>query len=391
MDSICKTCGVNNCDKHQFFLGKTIKLQNFSGSTPPEVFVGRWNYPNIYTGLLAPNTHGDTQILSSPELWHKNKLPISNILKFRNQLIYGRTQSHIKKLKTKFLSVLKEIAMTHKSISTEFNLKEQITRNLEKESRVPMIPRAADLNSAKLEENAPVKPKIDYLVNDTEVKSTIAIRELHKAKIPNSTINKILSAGLLGLKKNRRLVPTRWSITAVDDTISKEKLLGIKLLSEISEFQVFSADYVGNHYHFLLIPDKFSFEVIEISLKSTFSEKAIWTDYETFFKRKKYADSVTGAYYANRLALTEHLEKIKRQASCVVFREIRPQYYAPLGVGILRQISREAFTKKPQKFNTLQEALNKIQSELRQPISNYTSKSYILNNLGKQRKLTQFF
>jgi DNA repair protein NreA len=395
MSSICKTHAVPksrcNCDKHQFYLGKTIKLQNFSGSTPPEIFVGRWNYPNIYTGILSPNEHGNTQILSSPELWHKNKLPISNILGFRNQLIYGRTQSNIKKLQTKFLSVLKEIAMTHKSVSTSFSLKKQITRNLERESRVPIIPRAADLNSARLEENAPVKPKIDYLVNDTEVKSSIAIQELHKSKIPNSTINKILSSGLLGLKKNRRLVPTRWSITAVDDTISKAKLPKIKLLPEISEFKVFSANYVGNHYHFLLIPDKFSFEVIEISIKSPISETAVWTDHETFFKRKKYADSVTGAYYANRLALTEYLEKIKRQASCIVIREIRPQYYAPLGVGILRQISREAFSNKPNVFPTLQDSLSFIQTNLKQPISNYTTKSYILNNLGKQKKLQEFF
>jgi DNA repair protein NreA len=391
MSSICKTCGISECDKHQFYLGKIINLQNFSGSTPPEIFVGRWNYPNVYTGILSPNEHGDTKILSNHEQWHEKKLPISSILKFRNQLIYARTPSNIKKLQTKFLSVLKEIAMTHKSISTSFALKRPISRNLEKESSTPIIPRAADLQSAMLEENAPVKPKIDYLVNDTEAKSKTSILELHKSKIPNSTINKILSAGLLGLKNNRRLVPTRWSITAVDDTISKSILFKIKLLPEISEFQVFSANYVGNHYHFLLIPDKFSFEVIEISLKSSISEGGIWQDHETFFKRKKYADSVTGAYYANRLALTEHLEKIKRQASCIVFREIRPQYYAPLGVGILRETSREAFTKKPEKFNTLQEALNHIQSNLRQPISNYTTKSYLLNNLGKQKKLQEFF
>jgi DNA repair protein NreA len=392
MSSICKTCGAIDCNKHQFPIGKIVNLQHFSGSSPPEVFVGRWNYPNVYSGILSPKEHGDTRIFSSPELWHKNSLPISQILKYRNQIIYARTPSNIKKLQTRFLSVMKEIAMTHKSTATYFALKKPVSRNLERETRVPIIPRAAPLESARLEENAPVKPKIDYLVNDTEVKSAVAIQELHKAKTDTSTIIKILSSGLLGLKKNRRLVPTRWSITAVDDTISKEKLKPILYFPEISEFLVFNANYVGNHYSFLLLPAKYSFEVIEISLSSQPIRANItaWQDYEGFFPRKKYADSVTGAYYANRLALTEYLEKIKRQASCLVIREIRPQYYAPLGVGILREISREAFSKKPEKFQTLQSALESIQSKLRQSITNYIIRSKLLQGFGKQKRINDF-
>lgn len=387
---ICKTCGGEECDKHNFFIGKSAKLQNFSGSTPPEIFVGKWNYPNVYTGILAPQETGDTSIMSSPEEWHKNKLAVSDIIGYRNQLIYGRTQSNIKKLETKFLSVMKEVAMTHKSIATEFHLKKPVTTNKEQDDRSPLIPKSAEIEKAELQENAPVKPKVDYLVNDKETKSSIAIQELHKANIQTSTIIKILSAGILGLKKNRKLVPTRWSITAVDDTLSKNKLEKIKQYQEISEYQLFHAEYLGNHYEFLLIPDSFAFEVIEISIKNPFSQ-AIWQDYETIFSRKKYADNVTGAYYANRLALTEYLESIKRQATCLVFREIRPQYYAPCGVGILREASREAFRNKPKLFNTLNEALQNIQTRLKQPVSNYTDKSVILKMKKSQSKLNQFF
>ena len=387
---ICKTCGEEECDRHNFFIGKSIKLQNFSGSTPPEIFVGKWNYPNVYTGILAPQETGDTSIMSSPEEWHKNKLAISDIMSYRNQLIYGRTQSNIKKLETKFLSVMKEVAMTHKSIATEFHLKRPVTANKEQDDRSPLIPKSAEIEKAELQENAPVKPKVDYLVNDKETKSSIAIQELHKANVETSTIIKILSAGILGLKKNRKLVPTRWSITAVDDTLSKNKLEKIKHYQEISEYQLFHSEYLGNHYEFLLIPDSFAFEVIEISIKNPFLQ-AVWQDYETIFSRKKYADNVTGAYYANRLALTEYLESIKRQATCLVFREIRPQYYAPCGVGILREASREAFKNKPKLFNTLNEALQDIQTRLKQLVSNYTEKSAILKIKKSQSKLNHFF
>ncbi len=385
----CKICGEENCKVHTFFLSKPVKVDSFSGSSPPEVFIGKWNYPNVYIGVLSPPTYGDTQEMSSPEIWHSRKLPINNILNLRKELIYGRQTSNVKKViqKSRFLSTLQELSMTHKSTSTLFNLKSPIAINKEKESRVPLISRAASANSIKLEENTKILPKVDYLVNDIDVKSSIALQELEKSKIETSSMIKILSSGLLGQKTKRRLVPTRWAITAVDSTLSQQKISLIKYFPIIEEFQVFTAEYLGNHYEFLLLPSTWEFEVIELSLK-TFQT---WHDHESFFKRKTYADSVTGAYYANRLALSEHLIKKRRQASCIVFREVRPEYYAPLGVGILRQTSRDAFSSSPKTFTNINEALNDIQTRLKASINNYTEKSITLKNFGKQTRLNSFF
>lgn len=383
----CRICGEEDCQKHTFFLGKTLNIKEFSGSSPPEIFVGEWNYPNVYTGILSPQETGDTKLLSSHELWHENKISIADILSFRNKLIYGRTQSNIKHLQSKFHGVMKEVAMTHKSISAEFKLKKAIQPNRENNPKTPLISHAAPVDSVKLIENPQIKSKVEYLVNDVDAKSKISMLELEKANIETSSIIKLLSAGLLGLKKNRKLVPTKWAITATDDTLSKEKLKSIRLFPEIKEISLFHSEYVGNHYEFLLLPDKFSFEVIEHSLKGG----GFWHDYESFFARKTYADDVTGAYYVNRLALTEYLMRIHRQASCIVFREVRPEYYAPLGVGILRQISRDAFAHQPETFNTPEDAFQQIQSRIRSSLQLFRDKSIILNNYGKQKRLNQFF
>ena len=101
--------------------------------------------------------------------------------------------------------------------------------------------------------------------------------------------------------------------------------------------------------------------------------------------------NVTGAYYANRLALAEYLEKIKKQATAIFFREVRPEYYAPLGVGILREVTREAFKHEPEKFSDLNSALKSIQSRLKLPVSVFHSKSVLLKEFGKQKKLTTWF
>lgn len=386
----CKICDSWSCEiqEHNFHIGKVLNKKKFSGSSPPEIFVGRYNYPNVYAGILSPEEHGDTKLLSSPEEWHNKQLSIQQILQQRQKLIYGRQQTNIKSFKDKFqevkkprfLEIMQEVAMTHKSIATSFLLKKPIFPNKEQDTKVPLIANAAEVQQVRLDENPSIKPKVEYLVNDNQAKSQEAILELEKANIETSSISKILSAGLLGLRKNRRLVPTRWSIVAVDSALSENKIKKIKDFSTISNYEVFHSEYLGNHYEILLMPRFWSFEIIEISL----SNNGIWKDHETIIPRKAYADSVTGGYYSARLPVSEYLNDIKKQAAIVVLREIRPEYNVPLGVGILRETVRNAFKMQSNKFNTLKEALEDMQSRLKSPVNRFTKESQLLK--GQQQK-----
>jgi hypothetical protein len=233
------------------------------------------------------------------------------------------------------------------------------------------------------------------LVSDADSKAANSIIELHKSNIEISNINKILSAGLLGLKTQRKLVPTRWAITAVDDTISKNLLKKIRYYPEINEIILFNSEYVGNHYEILLLPDKYSFEVIEAEMRGGLwnqtNQVSITRDCEFFHGRTDYASQVIGGYYAARLALTEFMEKIKKQATAIFFREIRSEYYAPLGVGILREIAREAFKHPPEKFETIEQAVQSAQSRLKLPVSIFKNQSIMLKEFNKQKRLTRWF
>ncbi|MFA6022934.1 MAG: hypothetical protein WC781_02495 [Candidatus Pacearchaeota archaeon] len=361
----------------------------FIGSSPPEIFVGKYDYPHIYTGILAPIQSGDTDEFSNPETWFRKRATIQQVLDYRKNLIYSRFKTDIKKVRveSKLHTALNQVAMASKSVNAEFILNRAPSFNPIKENSVPLIGNPAPLKNINIQENPKIEKKVDYLVNDSYIKANQGIKELYQNKIQISNIVKILSAGLLGMKKQRKMVPTKWAITAVDDSISKEMLKKIKLFPEINEFQLFHSEYLGNHYEILLLPDKFSFEVIEMAMKYP----GVWHDYEGFFPRKEYASSVTGAYYANRLALSEYLTKIHRQASAIFFREVRPEYTSPLGVGILREVTRSAFQSQPEKYSTLNEALQSIQTRLQLPISQFTDKSIILKERGKQKRLNQWF
>ena len=60
--------------------------------------------------------------------------------------------------------------------------------------------------------------------------------------------------GMLGLQKNRKLVPTRWSISATDDIISTNLTKEIENYSSIELFEVYQYHHLGNYYSIILIP-----------------------------------------------------------------------------------------------------------------------------------------
>jgi hypothetical protein len=402
MEELCSRCqGKGLCGKPCKILAKFkilgSKKLHFSGSSPPEIFIGRANYPQVNTGILSPEEYGDTEIYSLPELWHKNKFTIEQIINSRGKMIYARFKSGIKDARNpnRLASVMQEISLASKPVSTEFFLKKPASLSINLGREIPIIGNPAPLKIARLEENPKVDKKVEYLAGDTDVKASHALIELYNSGIQTSNIIKLLAAGMLGLKFRRKFVPTRWSITATDDTLSKFLLEKIKYYPEISEFLLFSSEYLGNHYEFLLLPSSFSFEVIEAKMTGSVwnpeGELYIAQDYESFSGRKDYASQVTGAYYSNRLALTEYLSRVKKQASCLVMRECRPEYYAPCGVGILREASRQAFNNMPEKFSSWQEALQTAQKRMRLPVSIFKEKSWLLKEHGKQTKLRKWF
>lgn len=401
MQEQCIQCkGRGFCGKPCKILSSLKQYQpkislEFSGTTPPEIFVGRYNYPEVFSGILAPAEHGDTEALSMPELWHKNKSSILDIMNFRSRMIYSRFTTSIRSSKDKLKDKMQEFALASKPVDASFTLKKKPHASIELDKHVAMLGNPAPLEKVSIDSNIKVEKKVDYLSNDTDVKATLAMNELYNSKISVSNIIKILTAGLLGKKFQRKLVPTRWAVTATDDTLSKAMLENIKHYPELQEYQLFNANYLGNYYEILLMPSCWSFEVIEISSQGYFGkgiqkEPAAWQDYEFFKGRKEYANSVTGAYYANRLAVSEYLERIHRQASCLIFREVREEYFAPCGVGILRETCRSAFEQKPKKFNTVDEAFEDAQTRLKFPISVFTQKSILLRNSKEQKKLFQF-
>ena len=116
----------------------------------------------------------------------------------------------------------------------------------------------------------------------------------------------------------------------------------------------------------------------------------LYGDWEGRTDRTTYA-KIGGCYYAARLAVCELLEKERRQATVIVLREARPGYIMPLGVWQVRENVRNAMIQRPLRFETLKDALERISTQFRIPVDQWTRMSKLIGNARRQMKLAQYF
>ena len=230
---------------------------------------------------------------------------------------------------------------------------------------------------------------------DDDLRALDAMVYLYRSGVMVSKIIQGLSAGILGTKLERKLVPTRWSITAVDCILSKwlrDNIIREKPI--IGDYLVFEYSGLGDKFVVILFPDTWKYEFIEIwwpgSSWNFFGNSiAIGGDYELHWGRTEYA-SIGGCYYATRLAVTEYLSKIGRQAGVIVIREAYPEHYMPIGVWYVRESVRRALRSKPVKFQNFQEALRYALSKLRIDPKEVIESSNIIKMKTAQKTLPEF-
>lgn len=363
---------------------RKANLENFQGSSPPSVFVGRYGYPKVNVSPLVTNFVDNVEEYDTPENWAK--LDYRKIIELRAHLLRANVGSFsVKNVNT----VAEDFTLAKKSVDTEVFAKKVAMNVKFSNFHQPMGP-IIKVEKINVTSNPTSNKRIEKVVND-EMLASEGISKLYTKSIPISRISRVLSVGMLGVK--RKLVPTKWSITATDDIVSKQIVGKIRDYSQINDYLVFENFRLGNKYLILLFPEEFCFEQMEAWYKGSLweTESVVTSDYELFYGRKKYVENIAGAYYAGKLACVEYLESIKRKAGCIVFREITSDYSIPLGVWQVREGIRQAIQEKSMKFETLGSALNHIKTRLTIPWPKWKQTSKILNFVTSQKKIFQFF
>ncbi|MFC1697216.1 hypothetical protein ACFL1H_02705, partial [Nanoarchaeota archaeon] len=369
--------------------------QDFQGSSPA-VFVGRFGYPNINVGLLTPpEIKEDAWRYDAPQFWSNNNYQIPELIDLRSSLLNNNFKTNIlsARKQDKYLQIGQEVSMASKPVDLEVNLKNKPIIKTKFETVAPPMGPNAILKNVQITSNPKIHTKVDRVVSDIDLKANEALKYLYKNKFDENHLTKILSVGNLGLKKNRKLVPTRWSTTAVHSLIANNIITKIKDYS-FYDYYAYFGSYIGNYYLILFFPEIWSYELFEM-----YNPKTSWniskeiqytTDYEPYDGRKKYAENCAGGFYSVRMATAEHLKKLKKQASCLVIRVITGEYACPLGVWVTTSSARKALENKPIKFSSMKLMLTYAEKLIKKKfnfdISNILKKSILLKNLKQQSK-----
>jgi hypothetical protein len=312
--------------------------------------VGRFGYPHVNIGMLSTDQYAHND---DAQYWIQKKYSIPSIVQLRTQLINSRFKAHVRN-ESRFGQTIQETALSLKPVDVEVSLdKVPKLRTTFGQEVLPHGP-AVSLLKARVTDNVRTTPLIERVAGDTDLKAKEAVGVLNK-HLDEHQIVKLFSSANLGTEARRKFVPTRWSTTAVDDTI------GLDIKQKVLEFDecenmVFAGEYFGNYFVVIFVPGDFEFE-----LNETFLPDSLWntgkkieytTDYEGVANRTKYARNCTGGYYAARLSVLRYMLRKKIQGRCLIIRVITPEYTVPLGVWVVREAVNKALMSNPVKTDS---------------------------------------
>ncbi len=364
--------------------------ESFVGSTSPSIFVGRMGYPNVFTGILSSP---EEVIINDPETWYYLGLKIYDIVKLRLKLVYPREKINVKSF-NRYVEIQQEAVQSQDPCELEVELKRRPNPKVEFYKYSAPVSNPAPVKKIRMVGNPKIPRPIEKVVDDYDLDAFSGVNILYKRGIKVSRIEQIFSSGLLGLKPQRKLVPTRWAVTGVDEMISRNMLKKIKDYDVIEKPILFSNTYLGNHYEILLIPSEWSYELIEVKYPGCIwnhgEKPKILSDFETHFGRNKYVEETAGGYYATRLGIVEYLTKIRKKAAAFVIRECFPEYTLPLGVWVVRETARHAFDNPAKRFESIKDALNEMKKRLRIDWKHIEMKSEFLKWIKEQKRLSEF-
>ena len=362
--------------------GNLFSSDSVSGSSPPSVFVGSYNYPKVFVGPMVPPIHGDTSLLDIPERWSGKTL--EEIVNFRLNLIRGIQKVSVTNPEGRYIENLQEVAMASKPIDSdiEFHRKTTPVTSLDGES-APFGP-LGEIKHAKFS-YASSQKSIEKAYYDKDLKAQDAVLSLYNSGIEISKIQKCFSIGMFG--KQRKLVPTRWSITATDDIISKHLVEELLEYSIIDSCKVFSYEHLGNVFSVIIFPHRWMFEMQEAWHAG--NTIGFGSDFEDA-RGIDHPPAIAGAYFAAKLGVAEYSVQNKIQCAALVLREIRPEYAVPVGVWQVREGIRATMHQKPIIAQNIEDGISIACQKMSISKDEWLSKGNMLK-LIKQKTISDFF
>jgi DNA repair protein NreA len=358
--------------------------KEIEGSSPPSVFIGSWNYPDIYAGPMITPVHGDTSVMDMPESWIAQNKTQEEIIGYRLNLVRGKHQVNAADLENRFVQKLRDIALADGSVESEAAFTSEPKGFSVSEEHTPFGP-SAPLENFEIAGGS-WNRGLEKVYYDTDLLAADAVLDLHRQGIPFSSIQKAFSVGTMGRGARRHLVPTRWSITACDTMIADRLLGDVKKCPVIDTVRLYEFSSLHNNYAVILMPTGWQYEWSEAFLHILGNEEYVFSDYEGHKKKTEYSP-VGGCYYSCKMAILEALAQQQKQAGAIILREALPGY-VPMGVFNVRENVRCAMQQPAREFEDLKSVLVHLSGKFVMPMKRFIDEGTLLGQNLCERQST---
>lgn len=366
----------NEIKKFQATLKPTKELEGYASGS----IVGEKNYPNLKVHSISNNAKSNSYFNTSQIV----KKDYTEIFKLKAKNILGSTQNiYAKSVDDKIKKELEDIYKSKKPIEFNSTFEKELKFDKIIVNKVSGI--AGSKNSIKninATQNTSTSKQIEKYASE-DIKSQKAVIDLYERGINEHQIINLLSFGTFGMQLNKKLVPTRWSISAYDSIIEKhlfKKIINYKIQNY---YEIFHKKDKGNSFVIITFPDNYSAEIIETW------DNIVESDYANYQnKLDKKEPSTAGGYYATKLPIFEYLNSKKKQAGFISIRIIE-DYDIPLGVVFVRETVRDALKNKLFKCTTKEELIEYLIKNFSKHFKYYLNSKY-LKEKRKQKRLNEF-
>jgi hypothetical protein len=369
---------------YQQTLKPTKEIEGF-GSAP---IVGEKNYPFLQIHNSS-NEDKSNNFMNSGEIVKQGYKDIFHI-KAKN--ILGSTQNtHIRHTTDRINNEIIDIYKSKKAIEFNSTFEKELKFDKVLTNKIAGIMGSKnELEQLQATENTTTSKQIEkYSTNDAKAKE--ACIKLYEQGKNEQQIIHLLALGVFGVNINKKLVPSKWAITAYDKMIEEHLHKQILKYKPINQYEVYYYQNKSDTHVNILLPDHYTGTHTE-DWANSYSDE--WNGFNTdsFNNVNKLPTPEAlnaGGYYATKIALNEHLQNRKKQASAIMIRRIR-DYDVPLGVVFVRECVRESFKNQVFKTSSFEELNEFIKTKYPDHHKHFLN-SKVLSEQKKQTKLNKFF
>ena len=330
-------CGLGYCPlliglKGRFRVSVRVREGLVSGASPPTAIVGEKGYPKVrvYLGVPPGVYGGGAKLYDSPADWHL-RLGLEDVIRLRSQLLHVSLRADTRRPEDLYSREYYLASLSERPVDMEAELAKSPSPKLAFSTSLPPTGLTAPARDVRVAGNPKLHPRLERFIWD-DLRASEAVQALHRDGVEFYTIVRALALGFIGRMRGRRLVPTRWGITAVDSMISSAILDRVRLKASVNDITVYYSHYLHNKYTVIVAPGRYSTTWIEVwrpsSLWNPGSSPSVLVVRDDFRGRPSVMD---GGFLAARTPVLEHLGRIGRQGRVVILREVEPQYVYPVG------------------------------------------------------------